>query len=49
MPLFVEKSADNYCRFILKVLEDYYPEENKFLAKGICRNASIARYRYNYF
>lgn len=31
MPLFVEKSADNYCRFILKVLEDYYPEENKFL------------------
>lgn len=31
MPIFVEKSADNYCRFILKVLEDYYPEENKFL------------------
>ncbi len=31
MPEFVEKSADNYCRFILKVLEDYYPEENKFL------------------
>ena len=31
MPLFVEKSADNYCRFILQVLEDYYPEENKFL------------------
>lgn len=31
MPVFVEKSADNYCRFILKVLEDYYPEENAFL------------------
>lgn len=31
MPLFVEKSADNYCRFILQVLEDFYPEENKFL------------------
>ena len=31
MPIFVEKSADNYCRFILKVLEDYYPEENRFL------------------
>ena len=33
MPIFVEKSADNYCRFILKVLEDYYPEENMFLQK----------------
>lgn len=33
MPVFVEKSADNYCRFILKVLEDYYPEENTFLEK----------------
>lgn len=31
MPVFVEKSADNYCRFIIKVLEDYYPEENAFL------------------
>ena len=31
MPMFVEKSADNYCRFILNVLEDYYPEENRFL------------------
>lgn len=31
MPIFSEKSADNYCRFILKVLEDYYPEENTFL------------------
>ncbi len=31
MPLFVEKSADNYCKFILGVLIDYYPEENKFL------------------
>lgn len=33
MPVFSEKSADNYCRFILKVLEDYYPEENAFLEK----------------
>lgn len=33
MPVFVEKSADNYCRFILKVLEDFYPEENSFLEK----------------
>lgn len=33
MPIFVEKSADNYCRFILKVLEDFYPEENAFLEK----------------
>lgn len=33
MPVFVEKSADNYCRFILKVLEDFYPEENTFLEK----------------
>ena len=33
MPAFSEKSADNYCRFILKVLEDYYPEENAFLEK----------------
>lgn len=33
MPIFSEKSADNYCRFILKVLEDYYPEENTFLEK----------------
>lgn len=31
MPIFSQKSADNYCRFILKVLIDYYPEENKFL------------------
>lgn len=31
MPIFVEKSADNYCKFILGVLIDYYPEENKFL------------------
>ena len=33
MPIFSEKSADNYCRFILGVLIDYYPEENKFLEK----------------
>lgn len=33
IPIFSEKSADNYCRFILKVLEDYYPEENTFLEK----------------
>ena len=33
MPVFVEKSADNYCRFILKVLDDFYPEENTFLEK----------------
>lgn len=33
MPIFIEKSADNYCRFILKVLEDFYPEENKFLER----------------
>ena len=33
MPIFSEKSADNYCRFILQVLEDYYPEENIFLEK----------------
>ena len=33
MPVFSEKSADNYCRFILQVLEDYYPEENIFLEK----------------
>lgn len=31
MPVFAEKAADNYCRFILGVLIDYYPEENKFL------------------
>ncbi len=33
MPIFSEKSADNYYRFILGVLIDYYPEENKFLEK----------------
>lgn len=33
MPVFVEKSADNYFRFILRVLEDFYPEENTFLEK----------------
>lgn len=33
MPIFSEKSADNYCKFILGVLIDYYPEENKFLEK----------------
>ena len=31
MPIFAEKSADNYCRFIMGVLIDYYPEEYKFL------------------
>ena len=31
MPVFAETAADNYCRFILGVLIDYYPEENKFL------------------
>ncbi len=33
MPIFVEKYADNFCRFILGVLVDYYPEENKFLER----------------
>lgn len=31
MPDFTQNSADNYCRFILTVLIDYYPEENIFL------------------
>ena len=31
MPNFVENSADNFCKFILEVLVNYYPEENKFL------------------
>lgn len=31
MPIFSQKSADNYCMFIMGVLVDYYPEENKFL------------------
>jgi len=33
MPIFVEKYADNFCKFILGVLVDYYPEENKFLER----------------
>ena len=33
MPIFVEKYADNFCRFILGVLVDFYPEENKFLER----------------
>ena len=40
MPVFSEKSADNYCRFILKVLEDYYPEENLFLENLALGNLS---------
>lgn len=31
MPIFVEKYADNFCRFILEVLVNFYPEENTFL------------------
>lgn len=38
MPDFSKKSADNYCRFILGVLIDYYPEENKFLEKMALEN-----------
>lgn len=33
MPIFAEKSADNFCRFILDVLVNYYPEENRFLER----------------
>ena len=31
MPIFVDGKADNYCRLITQVLQDYYPEEYKFL------------------
>lgn len=44
MPVFSQKSADNYCMFIMRVLVDYYPEENKFLeqlALGNVKNDDI--------
>lgn len=40
MPVFEEKYADNYCRFILDVLVNYYPEENKFLENLALGNIS---------
>ncbi len=40
MPTFVQNSADNYCQFILTVLIDYYPEENKFLEELALENLS---------
>ncbi len=47
MPSFVRNSADNYCKFILTVLIDYYPQENKFLeqlALGNLTLEDISRY-----
>ncbi len=45
MPIFVEKSADNFCRFILGVLVDYYPEENKFLERLALGDVSSDEYK----
>jgi hypothetical protein len=40
MPVFVEKYADNFCRFIMEVLVNYYPEENSFLENLALGNIS---------
>ena len=44
MPKFIEKDADTYCKFILDVLVNYYPEENKFLEKLALGNVSDKEY-----
>ena len=41
MPIFAKKSADNYCRFIMGVLIDYYPEEYKFIEQLALGNIGI--------
>lgn len=45
MPIFVEKYADNFCKFIMGVLVEFYPEENKFLERLALGDVSEGEYK----